>query len=152
MISIGSQIILSQKLAIQNNNYTQEHKYYVENPFFLKGKTMRKTLNNFTSIKSITIILVYVSRLKKISLVFLTLTHTNYFSQMQQHFTLSFLFSFSCTTLSWLSSFLLADHSWLLSLFFLVRLPLSLLVHILSLCLLDGGNPLLSPSSCVPSK
>ena len=38
-----------------------------------------------------------------------------------------------------------------LSLFFLVQL-LSLLLHILFLCLLEGGSPLLSPSSCVPPK
>ena len=29
MISVGSQIILSEKLAIQNKNHTQEYKYKV---------------------------------------------------------------------------------------------------------------------------
>ena len=38
----------------------------MENPFSLKGKIIGQTLNNFTIIKSITIIVVYVSRLKKI--------------------------------------------------------------------------------------
>ena len=33
-------------------------------------------------------------------LVFLTLTHTNYLSERQQHFALSSLSSFPCTTLS----------------------------------------------------
>ena len=45
--NVGSQIILSTILAIQINNHTQEHKIYVENPFSLKGKTMRQTPNNF---------------------------------------------------------------------------------------------------------
>ena len=101
-IIVGSQIILSQILAIQNNNHTQEHKIYVENPFSLKGKIIGQTPNNFTIIKLITIIFVYVSRLKKISLVFFALTHTNYLFQRQQHF----LFFFSThNSLSWLSSF-----------------------------------------------
>ena len=43
----------------------------MENPFSLKGKTTGETPNNFTIIKSITIILVYVSRRKKNLLVFL---------------------------------------------------------------------------------
>ena len=45
---VGSQIILSTILAIQNNNHKQEHKIYMENPFSLKGKTKRQTPNNFT--------------------------------------------------------------------------------------------------------
>ena len=36
--------------------------------------------------------------------------------------------------------------------FFLARFSLSLLLHILSLCLLEGGSTLLSLSSCVPPK
>ena len=76
--NVGSQIILSTILAIQNNNHTQEHKIYVENPLSLKGKTMGQTPNNFTMIKSIIIILVYVSQLKKISFIFLCFhTHTH---------------------------------------------------------------------------
>ena len=38
----------------------------MENPFSLKGKITGQTLNNFTIIKSIKIIVVYVSRLKRI--------------------------------------------------------------------------------------
>ena len=38
-----SQIILSQILAIQNSNHTQEHKIYVKNLFSLKGKTIGQT-------------------------------------------------------------------------------------------------------------
>ena len=41
-ICVGSQIILSQILAIQNNNHTQNTNIYVENPFSLKGKTTEK--------------------------------------------------------------------------------------------------------------
>ena len=74
--NVGSQIILSTILAIQNNNHTQERKIYVENPFSLKGKTTRQTPNNLTIIKSITIILVYVSRLKKNLSCFSLLSHT----------------------------------------------------------------------------
>ena len=79
----------------------------MENPFSLKGKTP----NNFTIIKSITIILVYVSWLKKNLSYFslLSHTHTNYLFQRQQHFALSSLAIFSKATnplLSppWLSS------------------------------------------------
>ena len=50
---------------------------YVENPFFLKGKTTRQTSNNFTIIRSITIIRVYVSRLKKNFSYFSLLSHTH---------------------------------------------------------------------------
>ena len=87
---------------------------------------MGQTLNRFTIIKSITIILMYVPQLKKNLSYFSLLTHThthththtNYLSQRQQHFTLSFLFSSAHTTFSWLSflslsGFLLAALSFL---------------------------------------
>ena len=66
---------------------------YVENPFSLKGKTTGQTSNNFTIIKSITIILVYASQLKKkISLIFLCFhTHKLSFSKA----TILFLFFFT---------------------------------------------------------
>ena len=35
---VGSQIILSSKLSIQNNNYTQEHKCLLEKLFLLERK------------------------------------------------------------------------------------------------------------------
>ena len=89
---------------------------------------MGQTPNNFTIIKSITIILVYVSRLKKnLSLFFFfcSLTHTNYLFQRQQHFALSSLATFlKATTL----------YSLLLG------------------YLLEGDNTLLSASSCIPPK
>ena len=48
----------------------------MENSFSLMGKTTRRTSNNFTIIKSITIIFMYVSRIKKnLSYFFFTLTH-----------------------------------------------------------------------------
>ena len=104
---VGPQIILSQKLSIQNNNHTQQHKYLRGNPFFFEGeKSQDKLRINSLFIKSITINIVYVSRLKKNLSCFSLLSHTNYFSQKRQHFALSFLFSSSRTTLSWLSSFL----------------------------------------------
>ena len=74
---VGPQIILPQILAIQNSNHTQEHKYLRGKPFLLKGKTMGQTLNNFTIIKSITIILVHVSQLKKNLSYFSLLSHTH---------------------------------------------------------------------------
>ena len=128
---VGSQLILSTILAIQNNNHTQEHEIYEENPFSLKEKIMGQTLNRFTIIKSITIILMYVPRLKKNLSYFSLLTHThththtNYLSQRQQHFTLSFLFSSAHTTFSWLSflsisGFLLAALSSICDTFFLL--------------------------------
>ena len=52
----------------------------MENPFSLKGKTTGQTSNNFTIIKSITIILVYVPRLKKNLFYFFTLSHTHQLS------------------------------------------------------------------------
>ena len=56
---------------------------YEDNPFFLKGKTTKQTLNQFTIIKSITIIFcVCLTAKEKISLVFFALTHANYLSQM----------------------------------------------------------------------
>ena len=48
----------------------------MENPFSLKGKTTGQISNNFTIIKSITIILVYASRLKKKKIL-------SYFSLLQ---------------------------------------------------------------------
>ena len=57
------QIILSLILEIQNNN-TQEHKYLGKNHFFLKEKIMKQTLNQFTIIKKITIILKFMPNLR----------------------------------------------------------------------------------------
>ena len=64
-IPVGSQIILSQILAIQNSNHRQKHKYLRGKPFLFEGKITGQILNNFTIIKSITIIFVYASQLKK---------------------------------------------------------------------------------------
>ena len=77
---VGFQIILSQILAIQNNNHTQNTNIYMENPFSLKGKITRQTPNNFIIVKSITIILVYTSRLKKENFSYFSLlSHTKIF-------------------------------------------------------------------------
>ena len=67
--------------------------------FSLKIKTTGQTLNNFTIIKSITIILVCLTAKEKMSLIFFTLTQTNYLSQKWQHFALSLLFSSLLTAL-----------------------------------------------------
>ena len=49
---VGSQIILSTILAIQNSNYIQEHKYLHEKPFLFKGKKPQNKLRiNFIIIK-----------------------------------------------------------------------------------------------------
>ena len=78
LLFVGSQIILSIILTIQNNNHTQEHKYLCGKPFLFEGKkTTRQTPNNFTIIKSILIILVYVSQLKKNLSYFSLLSHTH---------------------------------------------------------------------------
>ena len=97
----------------------------MENSFSLKGKTTRQTPNNFIIIKSISIILMYVSQFflkKKKSLLFFftfTHTHTNYLFQRQQHFTLSSLAIFSKAAtlysllpLAFLSSENLFSLSW----------------------------------------
>ena len=74
---VGSQIILSQKLSIQNSNHTQEHKYLRGKPFFFEGKKSRDKLRiNSLFIKSITINIVYVSQLKKNLSCFSLLSHT----------------------------------------------------------------------------
>ena len=74
----------------------------MENPFSLSlmGKTMGQTPNNFTIIKLITIIFVYVSRLKKkkTSLIFLC-SHTCKLSVSKATILFSFLFSLSGTHL-----------------------------------------------------
>jgi hypothetical protein len=41
----------------ENIEQAQDTKIYVENPFYLKGKTIGQTPNNSTIIKSITIVL-----------------------------------------------------------------------------------------------
>ena len=100
-IVVGSQIILSIILAIQNNNHTQEHKIYMKNPFFLKGKTTGQIPNNFTIIKSITIIFVYISWLKKKSLLLSLLWHTlNIFLKCDNTLLSHFYFSSPYTALS----------------------------------------------------
>ena len=82
----------------------------MENPFSLKEKTTGQTLNNFTIIKSITIILVYFSRLQK-KLLFFLYSHTHY--------------SKAATLCSLLSIFLLhAQFSVLAVFFFSKQLPL----------------------------
>ena len=70
------------------------------NPFLLKGKMTRQISNNFTIIKLITIILVYVSRLKKkISLIFLfSHTHKLSFSKAAILFHCAASLSFSYAT------------------------------------------------------
>ena len=92
-LNVGSQIKLSQILAIQNSNHTQEYKYLFGKPFlFERKKTIGQIPNNFTITKSITIIFMYASRLKKkkFLLFFFALSHTNYLSQRQQSFFFSF--------------------------------------------------------------
>ena len=79
----------------------------MENPFSLKGKTTGQTPNNFTIIKSITIILVYASLLKKKNLSYFSLfSHTKLsFSKAATLCSLLFIFFSMHNSLSWLSSF-----------------------------------------------
>ena len=76
---------------------------YVENPFSLKGKITGQIPNNFTIIKSITIILVYVSWLKKNLSYFSFLTHTH---------THTLIISFKCSN-TLLSPFYFLLHAQL---------------------------------------
>ena len=98
----------------------------MENSFSLMGKTTRRTSNNFTIIKSITIIFMYVSRIKKIlSFFFFTLTHT-------------LIISFK------------GDNTLLFHFYFLFHAQLSFLV---ALSFLFCSNPCCcSPPSFVPPK
>ena len=119
-----------------------------------REKSQDKLWINSLFIKSITIIFVYVSRLKKNLPCISLLSHTliiflkcgnTLLSPF--YFLLHALLSLDCLLFSkWLTlgcSFFF---------FFWVRLPLSLHLHILSLCLTEGGSPLLSHSSCVLPK
>ena len=87
---------------------------------------------------------------KSLLFFFSSHTHTNYLFQRWQHFTLFFFFFSMYNSLLVVFFFSKRLPFDTLSLFFLVRLPLSLLLHILSLCLFEGGSILLSPSSCIP--
>ena len=80
----------------------------MKNPFSLKGKITGQISNNFTIIKSIIIILVYVSWLKKnLSCFFFPLIHILIIFFKGGN-TLLFFFSSPCTALSWMSSFSLS--------------------------------------------
>ena len=97
-LNVGSQIKLSQILAIQNSNHTQEYKYLFGKPFlFERKKTIWQIPNNFTIIKSITIILVYASLLKKKNLSYFSLlSHTQIiFLRGGNHFSLFFCFHYA---------------------------------------------------------
>ena len=82
----------------------------MENPFSLMGKTRGQTPNNFTIIKSITIIFVYVSQLKKNLSYFSLLSHSLIISIKGSNTLISPLyFSSPRIALSWLSSLSLSD-------------------------------------------
>ena len=93
---------------------------------------MRQTPNNFIIIKSITIIFMYVSWLKKKSLLFSLLSHTLiiFFKGSNTLLSPFFIFFSTHSSLSWLSSFSLSG-SLLAALFFLVRQSLLLLLPFL---------------------
>ena len=135
---------------------------YVENPFFLKGKTTRQTSNNFTIIRSITIIRVYVSRLKKnfsyFSLLSRTHTHTQIISfkggntlLSPFYFLLHAQLSHGCLLFSLSGSLLVAlsSFSFLCSLLFFCSYTYSLCVFskaavpysLLPLAFLPSENP-----------
>ena len=97
----------------------------------------------------------YVSQLKKNLFCFSLFSHTHYLSVSKAATLCSLIFILfsmhsSLLAIYFFSKRLLLGYS--LFFFFLVRLPLSLLLHILSLFLLKGISTLLSLSSCVPPK
>ena len=97
----------------------------------------------------------YVSRLKKNLFCFSLLSHTHYLSLSKTATFCSLIFILFSTHSSLLAIYFFSKRLLLgysLFFFFLVQLPLSLLLHILSLCLLEGSSTLLSLSSCVPPK
>ena len=103
---VPNNIITNISKKKKKKTTTQEHIIYVENPFSLKGKMKGQTPNNFVIIKSITIILVYVSRLKKKSLLFSLLSHTLIIFLKGGNTLFSpFIFFSTHNSLSWLSSF-----------------------------------------------
>ena len=116
---VGSQIILSIILTIQNNNHTQEYKIYVENSFSLKGKTTGQTLNNFTIYQINYNNSCICLTVKEKSLLFsFALTHTFFVSRRQQHFSPSSLIvsSMVVTLYSLLFGYLIEGGNILLSL------------------------------------
>ena len=78
----------------------------MENSFSLKRKTIGQTPNNSTIIKSVTIIIVYVSQLKKNLFCFSLLSHTHYLSLSK------------AATLCSLIFILFSTHSSLLAVYF----------------------------------
>ena len=66
----------------------------MKNPFSWREKTTGQTSNNFTIIKSITIILVFVPRLKKNLFYFFTLSHTHQLSLSNAATLYSLLFGY----------------------------------------------------------
>lgn len=70
----------------------------MKNIFSLKGKTMEQTPDQFIISKSKCFSVCLKTKENHILLI--TLTHTNYLSQMQQYIALSSLFSSQGTTLS----------------------------------------------------
>ena len=125
----------------------------MENPFSLKEKTMGQTPNNFTVIKSITIILVYVSRLKKnlsyvsllshtLSLCLMVKEKSPYFSLLSHTLSLCFLEANPLLSLPWLSPGR-RQHFTLSSL--VIFSKEATFCSLLLGYLLKSGNTLLSP-------
>ena len=137
------------KIAITHKNTN----IYIENPFSLKEKITGQTPNQFTIYQINYNNACVCFMIKEKSLLFFFTTHTLIISLKSSN-TLLFPFYFLLHAQLSLGCLLFSKQLTLgcsLSLFFLVQL-LSLLLHILLLCLLEGGSPLLSPSSCVPPK
>ena len=82
MIIVGFQIILSQILAIQNSNHTQEHKYLRGKLFFFEGKSHGTNSKKFhyCQINYNNFCVCLTAKEKKSLLFFFALTHTNYLS------------------------------------------------------------------------
>ena len=108
----------------------------MENPFSLKGKITGQTLNNFTIIKSITIIVVYVSRLKKILSYssLLSNTHKLSVSKVAILCTLLSIFFSTHSSLSLLAIFFSLSGSLLATFSFFLCHLVALLLFFFSIC------------------
>ena len=125
----------------------------MENSFSLKGKTMGQVMNNFIIIKLITIILAYVSRLKKnlsyvsllshtLSLCLMVKEKSPYFSLLSHTLSLCFLEANPLLSLPWLSP-RRRQHFTLSSL--VIFSKEATFCSLLLGYLLKSGNTLLSP-------
>ena len=128
---VGFQIILSTILAIQNNNHTQKHKYLRGKPFLLEGKKHGTNSKQFHCYQINYNNSCVCFRLNKNLSYFSLFSHTQIISLKGGNTLLSHFYFLLPTQLS-LGCLLLSKRlTFGCSLFFLVWLPLSLLLRTL---------------------